>query len=55
MKLHTYYRSSAARVRIALELNLEQYPTILSIYAHCNTLEAFKKAHPDQQADKPGE
>ena len=40
---------------LRFNVDLEQYPTILSIYAHCNTLEAFKKAHPDQQADKPGE
>lgn len=36
-------------------VDLSQYPFILSTYAHCNTLEAFRKAHPDQQTDKPRE
>jgi len=40
---------------LRFDVNLDQYPSILSVYAHCNTLQAFEKAHPDQQADKPGE
>jgi maleylacetoacetate isomerase len=40
---------------LRFNVDLAQYPSILSVYAHCNTLEAFEKAHPDQQADKPGE
>jgi len=34
-------------------VDLDQYPAILSVYNHCNTLEAFQLAHPDQQADRP--
>jgi maleylacetoacetate isomerase len=40
---------------LRFNVGLDQYPFILSVYAHCNTLEAFEKAHPDQQADKPCE
>ena len=38
---------------LRFNLDLDKYPSILSVYAHCNTLDAFKKAHPDQQVDTP--
>lgn len=34
-------------------LDLEPYPTIRAIEAHCTALAAFRAAHPDQQADAP--
>ena len=34
-------------------VDIDQYAAILSVYNHCNTLEAFHLAHPDQQADRP--
>jgi maleylacetoacetate isomerase len=39
----------------ALRFNVDvnAYPAILSIFHHCNTLDAFHRAHPDQQADSP--
>ena len=39
----------------ALRFNVDvnAYPAILSIFHHCNTLDAFRRAHPDQQADSP--
>jgi maleylacetoacetate isomerase len=39
----------------ALRFNVDvnAYPAILSIYHHCNTLEPFRLAHPDQQAGNP--
>ncbi len=39
----------------ALRFNVDvnAYPAILSIYHHCNTLDAFHHAHPDQQAGNP--
>lgn len=40
----------------ALRFNVDvnAYPAILSIYHHCNSLDAFRLAHPDQQPDNPG-
>jgi maleylacetoacetate isomerase len=38
---------------LRFDVDLAQYPLILSVYAHCNTLDAFKNAHPDQQPDSP--
>jgi maleylacetoacetate isomerase len=40
----------------ALRFNVDvnAYPALLSVYHHCNSLEAFQRAHPDQQADHPG-
>ena len=40
---------------LRFKVDLSAYPTILSIYNHCNTLEAFHNAHPDQQSDHPGQ
>ena len=39
----------------ALRFNVDvnAYPAILSIYHHCNTLDPFYRAHPDQQAGNP--
>lgn len=34
-------------------LDLEPFPTIRSIEAHCTALEAFRAAHPDRQDDAP--
>lgn len=34
-------------------LDLEPYPVIRSIEAHCTALDAFRAAHPDQQVDSP--
>lgn len=31
--------------------NLDAYPRVMAVYAHCNTLPAFQKAAPDQQPD----
>lgn len=38
---------------LRFKVNLDQYTAILSVYNHCNTLQPFHLAHPDQQADKP--
>ncbi|MBE9538654.1 MAG: maleylacetoacetate isomerase [Proteobacteria bacterium] len=38
---------------IRFNVDIDQYAAILSVYNHCNTLEAFQRAHPDQQADCP--
>jgi maleylacetoacetate isomerase len=40
----------------ALRFNVDvnAFPALLSIYHHCNTLEAFRLAHPDHQAGSPG-
>lgn len=35
---------------LRFKVSMNAYPAILSIYHHCNTLEAFHRAHPDQQA-----
>ncbi len=35
------------------ELDLEPFPTIVSIGRHCNSLAAFADAHPAQQPDAP--
>jgi glutathione S-transferase len=39
----------------ALRFNVEmgEYKNILKVWEHCNTLEAFEKAHPDVQPDTP--
>lgn len=39
----------------ALRFNVEmgEYKNILQVWEHCNTLEAFEKAHPDAQPDTP--
>ncbi len=34
---------------LRFKVDMDPYPAILSIYHHCNTLEAFHGAHPDQQ------
>jgi maleylacetoacetate isomerase len=39
---------------LRFKVDISDYPAIMSIYRHCNTLEAFQLAHPDQQADAPG-
>jgi maleylpyruvate isomerase len=36
---------------IRFKQDLSAYPKIVSIYEQCNTLDAFKRAAPDQQAD----
>ncbi len=38
---------------LRFKVNIDQYPAILSVYNHCNSLSPFQKAHPDQQPDKP--
>jgi len=38
---------------IRFNVDIDQYEAILSVYNHCNTLEAFQSAHPDQQPDTP--
>ena len=38
---------------LRFNVNIDQYAAILSVYNHCNTLEPFQKAHPDQQPDRP--
>jgi maleylacetoacetate isomerase len=40
----------------ALRFNIEMggYPHIMRVWEHCNTLEAFARAHPDAQPDAPG-
>lgn len=35
------------------ELDLEAFPTIVSIAKHCSALDAFAAAHPDRQPDAP--
>ncbi len=40
---------------LRFNVDLTPYPTIVSVYNHCNSLKAFHSAHPDQQADNPGE
>lgn len=37
------------------DVDLSQFPTLLSIESHCASLEAFQKAHPDVQPDAPKE
>ncbi|WP_294032908.1 maleylacetoacetate isomerase [uncultured Moraxella sp.] len=34
-------------------VDLSAYPNIVAIDAHCNSLDAFKKAYPDNQPDAP--
>ncbi|MEH6584057.1 MAG: maleylacetoacetate isomerase [Halioglobus sp.] len=34
-------------------VDISAYPAIASVCQHCNSLEPFLLAHPDQQADKP--
>lgn len=34
-------------------VDINPYPALMSVFHHCNTLEAFQHAHPDQQADNP--
>jgi maleylacetoacetate isomerase len=36
---------------LRFKVDINDYPTILSVYEHCNSLAAFHQAHPDQQAD----
>jgi len=38
---------------LRFKVEVDNYPTALSIYQHCNTLTAFQQAHPDQQPDAP--
>jgi maleylacetoacetate isomerase len=38
---------------IRFDVDLSPFPAIESIHHHCNTLLAFRLAHPDQQADSP--
>jgi maleylacetoacetate isomerase len=38
---------------LRFNVNIDQYPAILSVYNHCNSLEPFQRAHPDQQPDRP--
>ncbi len=40
---------------LRFKVDLGQYSAIQGVYDHCNTLQAFQMAHPDRQADKPGE
>lgn len=34
-------------------VDLSAYPNIVAIDTHCNSLDAFKRAHPDNQPDSP--
>jgi len=36
------------------DLDLNPYPVIVSVDRHCQALDAFADAHPDQQPDAPG-
>ena len=36
---------------LRFKVNMEQHPTLNSIWQHCNTLEAFEKALPENQFD----
>ncbi|MGS2723271.1 maleylacetoacetate isomerase [Porticoccus sp. GXU_MW_L64] len=36
---------------LRFKVDMEQHPTLKSIWQHCNTLEAFKKALPENQSD----
>jgi len=38
---------------LRFKVRIDQYPAIMSVYNHCNTLEPFHLAHPDQQPDNP--
>ena len=38
---------------LRFNVDLAPYPAIMSVYTHCNSLDAFYNAHPDQQADNP--
>jgi len=40
---------------VRFEVDLTPFPALRSVYDHCNTLPAFHLAHPDQQADNPGD
>jgi maleylacetoacetate isomerase len=38
---------------LRFHVDTNAYPAIMSVYEHCNTLEPFRQAHPDQQPDTP--
>lgn len=38
---------------LRFDVAMDPYPKIMSVYNRCNELEAFIKAHPDNQNDKP--
>lgn len=38
---------------VRFEVDLGDYPNIQRVWEHCNTLEAFAHAHPDNQPDTP--
>lgn len=38
---------------LRFDMAMDAYPKIMSIYHRCNKLDAFIKAHPDNQKDKP--
>lgn len=38
---------------LRFDMAMDQYPTIMSVYKRCNELDAFIKAHPDNQGDNP--
>jgi maleylacetoacetate isomerase/maleylpyruvate isomerase len=40
---------------LRFKVPLESFPKITQIVNHCNSLEAFKKAHPHRQVDTPAE
>ena len=40
-------------VRVDFNVPLDDYPTLVAIDAHCNGLEAFAGARPENQPDRP--
>ena len=38
---------------LRFDVAMDPYPKIMSVYNRCNELDAFIKAHPDNQKDKP--
>jgi len=38
---------------LRFDMDMAPYPKIMSVYERCNQLDAFVRAHPDNQADKP--
>jgi maleylacetoacetate isomerase len=38
---------------LRFDMEMSPYPKIMSVYKRCNELDAFQKAHPDNQTDKP--
>ena len=39
---------------VRFDVDISAYPTILRVWEHCNSLDAFIAAHPDNQPDAPG-